>query len=158
MIAEAILGRGDHALDYYLRINPSVREEISDIHRSEPYVYAQMIAGCDAPTFGEAKNSWLSGTASWNYVAITQWILGIRPTYAGLQIAPVVPDNWQGFKVKRIFRGVAYEIKVHRVGPGNRTRLKVDGEILEGSIVPLPDTGTSGVQVEVFLGEVDAGS
>ena len=74
--------------DYYLRINPSAREEISELHRCEPYVYAQMIAGRDAPTHGEAKNSWLTGTAAWNYVAITQWILGIRPSYDGLRIAP----------------------------------------------------------------------
>ena len=78
MIAEAMIGRGDAAFDYYKRINPSAREEISEIHRCEPYVYAQMIAGTDAPTHGEAKNSWLTGTAAWNFVAITQWILGIR--------------------------------------------------------------------------------
>ncbi len=86
MIAEAKVGRGSQALDYYLRINPSAREEISDLHRCEPYVYAQTIAGKDAPSFGEAKNSWLSGTAAWNYVAITQWILGIRPTFDGLRV------------------------------------------------------------------------
>ncbi|MFW5942007.1 MAG: GH36-type glycosyl hydrolase domain-containing protein, partial [Chloroflexota bacterium] len=88
MIAEALLGNGDAAFDYYQRINPSAREALGDIHRCEPYVYAQTIAGRDAPTFGEAKNSWLTGTAAWNYVAITQWILGIRPTHDGLQIAP----------------------------------------------------------------------
>ncbi len=80
-IAEACLGRGDAAFDYYRRINPSVREAISDVHRCEPYVYAQMIAGRDAATYGEAKNSWLTGTAAWNLVAVTQWILGIRPTF-----------------------------------------------------------------------------
>ena len=79
MIAETIAGDGDRAFDYYLRINPSAREEISEVHRCEPYVYAQMIAGRDAATHGEAKNSWLTGTAAWNFVAITQWILGIRP-------------------------------------------------------------------------------
>ena len=84
MIAEAMLGHGDQAHDYYPRINPSAREAISEVHRCEPYVYAQMIAGRDAPTHGEAKNSWLTGTAAWNYVAITQWILGIRPTFDGL--------------------------------------------------------------------------
>jgi cellobiose phosphorylase len=92
MISEAKIGRGDKAHDYYSRINPSAREEIGELHRCEPYVYAQMIAGKDAPTHGEAKNSWLTGTAAWNYVAITQWILGIRPTYDGLQVAPVVPS------------------------------------------------------------------
>ncbi|MEA3348993.1 MAG: glycosyl transferase, partial [Chloroflexota bacterium] len=94
MIAETRLGHGDQAVDYYLRINPSAREGISAVHRCEPYVYAQMIAGRDAPRPGEAKNSWLTGTAAWNYVAITQWILGVRPTYEGLKIAPVIPSDW----------------------------------------------------------------
>ena len=85
MIAEVRAGNADRALDYYLRINPSAREAISEVHRLEPYVYAQMIAGSDAPTHGEAKNSWLTGTAAWNYVAVTQWILGIRPSLDGLR-------------------------------------------------------------------------
>ncbi len=79
MIAETEVGRGDKAFDYYKRINPSAREEISELHKCEPYVYAQMIAGKDAATHGEAKNSWLTGTAAWNYVAITQNILGYPP-------------------------------------------------------------------------------
>jgi cellobiose phosphorylase len=98
MIAEAMAGCGDRAYDYYLRINPSAREDLSEIHRCEPYVYAQMIAGKDAPTHGEAKNSWLTGTAAWNYVAITQWILGIRPTYDGLQVAPGHPVRLGRFR------------------------------------------------------------
>src|SRR5581483_1545582 len=91
MIAEAMAGNGDRAYDYYLRINPSAREEIGEVHRCEPYVYAQMIAGPDAPAHGEAKNSWLTGTAAWNFAAISQWILGIRPTLDGLRIEPVIP-------------------------------------------------------------------
>ena len=94
MIGEAILGRGERAFDYYQRINPSRREEISEIHRCEPYVYAQTIAGRDAPTHGEAKNSWLSGTAAWNYVAVSQWILGIRPELDGLRVDPCIPAEW----------------------------------------------------------------
>ena len=97
MIGETRLGHGDQAHDYYSRINPSAREEISELHRCEPYVYAQMIAGKDAPTFGEAKNSWLTGTAAWNYYAIVQWILGMRATLDGLEIAPVIPESWPGF-------------------------------------------------------------
>ncbi len=137
MIAEAILGHGDKALDYYLRINPSKREVMSDLHRCEPYVYAQMIAGEDADNFGEAKNSWLTGTAAWNFVAITQWILGIRPDYEGLRVEPVLPDQWPGFKAVRKFRVVTYEIEVVRVGPGNALSLTVDGEPIEGSLVPV---------------------
>jgi cellobiose phosphorylase len=152
MIAEAIVGEGDRAHDYYLRINPSAREEIGDVHRCEPYVYAQMIAGCDAPTHGEAKNSWLTGTAAWNYVAITQWILGIRPTFDGLEIAPVVPNDWPGFEATRIFRGVTYRISVDRVGSGNAVALLVDGSPIEGHLVPLPPPGQTEVNVKVALG------
>ncbi len=151
MIAETMTGNGDRAHDYYTRINPSAREEISDLHRCEPYVYAQMIAGRDAPTHGEAKNSWLTGTAAWNYVAITQWILGIRPTFEGLQIAPVIPADWPGFTATRVFRGVAYHITVKREGAGNAASLVVDGQPVAGNVVPLPPEGTTGVTVEVAL-------
>jgi cellobiose phosphorylase len=122
------------------------------VHRSEPYVYAQMIAGRDAPTHGEAKNSWLSGTAAWNYVAITQWILGIRPTLHGLQISPVIPADWEGFTARRIFRGVCYDIHVTRTGPGNTVQLVVNGEAVAGTLVPLPAKDTAAVTVEVRLG------
>ncbi len=151
IIAETILGHGDRAHDYYTRINPSAREEIGDVHRCEPYVYAQMIAGRDAPTHGEAKNSWLTGTAAWNYVAITQWILGIRPTYQGLEIAPVIPSSWPGFTVTRRFRGVQYHIAVQRSGPGNRVSLTVDGQPIDGHVVPLPPAGQTEVQVTATL-------
>jgi cellobiose phosphorylase len=151
MIAETIIGNGDQALDYYLRINPSAREEISEIHRSEPYVYSQMIAGKDAPTHGEAKNSWLTGTAAYNYVAITQWILGIRPTYRGLRVAPVIPADWPGFEAVRVFRETAYKIKVTRIGPGNNISLTVDGQPVEGDIIPLPSGNPAEIQVEVIL-------
>ena len=149
MIAEAKIGRADRAHDYYLRINPSAREDLSELHRCEPYVYSQMIAGKDAPTHGEAKNSWLTGTAAWNYVAITQWILGIRPTYEGLQIAPVIPSSWQGFQTTRIFRDVKYLIRVERYGPGNEITLEVDGRSLAGNIIPLPPAERKEVHVMV---------
>ena len=146
-----MLGRGEQAHDYYTRINPSAREEISDAHRCEPYIYAQMIAGKDAPTHGEAKNSWLTGTAAWNYVAITQWILGIRPTYSGLRVAPVLPKGWDAFRATRNYRGVRYEISVERKGAGNDVHLEVAGKPIEGNIIPLPDDKTSVVHVKVFL-------
>ena len=151
MIAEAILGHGSQAHDYYTRINPSAREEISDLHRCEPYVSAQMIAGRDAPTHGEAQNSGLSGTAAWNYVAITQWILGIRPELDGLRIAPVIPESWAGFQATRRFRGVTYHIAVHRTGPGNNLHLLVDGQAIEGTLVPPPREGRGEVKVEVII-------
>ena len=151
MIGETRIGNGDGAHDYYTRINPSAREEISDLHRCEPYVYSQMIAGRDAPTHGEAKNSWLTGTAAWNYFAITQWILGIRTTFDGLLIAPVIPKSWPGFKATRKFRGVTYQIDVQRAGSGNGVSLEVNGAAISGSLVPVPPTGSRTVTVKATL-------
>jgi cellobiose phosphorylase len=151
IIAETRIGRGDRAHDYYTRINPSAREEISEIHRCEPYVYAQMIAGRDAPNHGEAKNSWLTGTAAWNYVAATQWILGMRPTYDGLEVAPVIPSGWAGFDAVRAYRGVRYSVHVERLGPGNSVALEVDGQAVAGTIVPAPARGKREVRVVARL-------
>ncbi len=152
MIAETQIGRGDRALDYYLRINPSAREELSDIHRCEPYVYAQTIAGKESATPGLAKNSWLTGTAAWNFVAITQWILGIRPTYDGLIIEPVIPAAWNGFKAVRDYRGTRYDIEVRREGPGNRVNLFVNGNKCEANMIPLPAEPVEKVAVSVVIG------
>jgi len=152
MIAETMIGRGDKAYGYYLRINPSAREELGNLHKCEPYVYAQMIAGKDAPTHGEAKNSWLTGTAAWNYVAMTQWILGIRPTFDGLEVAPVIPSDWDGFEAERSYRGVRYEIRVERVGTGNEVQLEVEGKPLNGTVIPLPPDGVQEIQIVAKLG------
>jgi cellobiose phosphorylase len=116
-------------------------------------VYAQMIAGRDAATFGEAKNSWLTGTAAWNYVAISQWILGIQPTLDGLKIAPVIPNDWPGFTATRHWRGVDYHIHVQRQGPGNAARIAVNGEPITGNIVPPSPEGQTEVNVDVILGQ-----
>jgi cellobiose phosphorylase len=155
MIAEAMTGDGDCAFDFYRRINPSARESIGEVHRCEPYVYAQMIAGRDAPTHGEAKNSWLTGTAAWNFVAVTQWILGIRPELHGLRIDPVIPSAWPGFTATRRFRGATYEIAVRRsrtldsgIAEGAGTR--VNGEQIAGTLLPLARPGET-VHVEVIL-------
>ncbi len=150
MIAEAMAGDGGAALDYYLRICPSAREGISEVHRCEPYVYAQMIAGKDAPTHGEAKNSWLSGTAAWNFVAISQWILGIRAEHQGLRIDPAVPAEWGEFKVTRRFRGATYEIVVRKPKgvAGRVARLTVEGKAVEGNLVPLPSAPGGTIRVE----------
>jgi cellobiose phosphorylase len=151
-IAEAMAGRGEAAFTDYMRINPSAREAISDVHRCEPYVYAQMIAGREAATPGEAKNSWLTGCASWAYVAVTQWILGVRPTFDGLQVSPVLPAAWPGFDLERLFRGVRYQIHAERVGTGNDVHLEVDGRTLPGTVVPLPPDGSTEVHVTARLG------
>jgi cellobiose phosphorylase len=152
MIAETLVGNGDRALDYYLRINPSARERISDVHRCEPYAYAQVIAGKDAPSHGEAKNSWLTGTAAWNLVAVTQWILGIRPEHDGLRIDPCLPADWDGFTAIRRFRGVRYRITVTKT-PGTQGRvsqLVVDGRNVDGNLVPPAPAGTA-VVVEAAI-------
>jgi len=153
MIAEAMTGNPDAAVDYYLRINPSAREEISEIHRTEPYVYAQMIAGRDAATHGEAKNSWLTGTAAWNLVAVSQWILGIRPEHDGLRIDPRIPAAWAGFSVARHFRGATYQIRVVKApgAVGRSTRLMVDGADVDGTLAPLPRTAGQEIVVEVHI-------
>jgi cellobiose phosphorylase len=154
MIAETCTGNGDQAFDYYLRINPSARAPISDVHRCEPYVYAQTIAGVDAPAHGEAKNSWLTGTAAWNYVAITQHVLGIRPEHDGLRIAPCIPTDWGGFEVTRRFRGATYRIVVRKTAgaPAGAARLTIDGQALDGDVVPIAPPGST-VVVEAELGE-----
>lgn len=129
MIAETILGRGNKAFEYYKKIAPTYLEEISHIHRMEPYVYAQMVAGRDAASHGEAKNSWLTGTAAWNYEVITKWILGIKPDYNGLIIDPCIPNEWDDIQIKRIFRDAVYNISIKnpkRVCKGV-DRIVVDG-------------------------------
>ncbi|WP_066715361.1 GH36-type glycosyl hydrolase domain-containing protein [Clostridium sp. Marseille-P299] len=139
MCAEALVGRGDKAFDYYTRIAPAYTEEFSEVHRLEPYVYAQMVAGKDARRFGEAKNSWLTGTASWNFVAISQYILGIKPEYDGLMIDPSIPKDWDGYKVIREFRGDTLHIEIQNpkhVSTGV-AKLVVDGEEISGNIVPV---------------------
>jgi cellobiose phosphorylase len=149
MIGETMLGHGDAAFAYYRRTNPSARAVISDVHRCEPYVYAQTIAGRDAPTFGEAKNSWLTGSASWHFVAISQWILGIRPELNGLRIDPVLPESWPGFSATRQWRGATYEIVVRQPPgvTGRVGRLLVDDKPVEGNLVPEAPAG-SVVRVE----------
>jgi cellobiose phosphorylase len=142
VIAETMAGDPDRAFRHYLTINPSAREELADVHRCEPYVYAQMIAGKAAPNPGEAKNSWLTGAAAWNLVAITQWILGIRPEHEGLRIDPCLPADWEGFEATRRFRGATYRISIDKpVGvTGRLARLLVDGRRVHGNVVaPAPE-------------------
>jgi cellobiose phosphorylase len=153
IIAETMAGSGDRAFDYYTRINPSARESIGELHRCEPYVYAQMIAGKDAPTHGEAKNSWLTGTAAWNYYTITQWILGIRTEFDGLRVDPVIPSRWRGFKVTRRFRGNTYVIEVKNPKGKQRgvKKLVVDGKEIPGNILPVLPQQTKPIHVEAVL-------
>ena len=135
--AEATIGRGERAFEVYMKTSPAYTEELGDIHRAEPYVYCQMIAGKDAPRFGEAKNSWLTGTAAWNFVALSQYILGIRPTLDGLSIAPCLPARLKGFVVKRVYRGAIYNIRVDNSRGIQRgaAEIIVDGAPLNGSVI-----------------------
>jgi cellobiose phosphorylase len=151
-IAETIVGHADRAFDHYRRINPSAREGRSDLHRCEPYVYAQTIAGPSAPTPGEAKNSWLTGTAAWNLVAITQWILGIRPEHDGLRIDPCLPSAWAGFEAERRFRGATYRIAVRKPAGrlGRVSAVTVDGSPIDGNLLPVaPDGAVVDVEARV---------
>jgi cellobiose phosphorylase len=144
IIGETVLGRGNQAWEYFKKICPSYLEEISDLHKTEPYVYSQMIAGKDAFKPGEAKNSWLTGTASWNFYAISQYILGVQPHYNGLKLDPCIPKEWKGFRVSRKFRGVDYNIEVENpqhVSKGVK-EIFVDGKLLNGDYVPVFDAGT----------------
>ncbi len=120
IIAAAMLGRGDDAYLHYRRILPFTRTD-ADVYRAEPYVYSQNICGPAHTQFGMARNSWLTGTAAWAFIAATQWILGIRPTLDGLLVAPTIPAAWPGFEARREFRGVVYDIRVRRGGPGRRS-------------------------------------
>lgn len=153
IIGETVLGRGDRAWEYYAKICPAYLEDKSDLHKVEPYVYCQMTAGKDAARPGEAKNSWLTGTAAWNWYAVTQFILGIRPDYDGLCVDPCIPDSWPGYEVDRTFRGARYHIRVEnpaRVCRGVRT-VTVNGKPVEGNLIPLQPEGSEN-NIVVTLG------
>jgi len=153
MIAETILGEGEKAFNYWKKIAPAYLEEISDLHKTEPYVYAQMIAGKDAYKPGEAKNSWLTGTAAWNFVAITQDILGIKPDYDGLKVDPCIPKDWRKYRVKRIFRGAEYDIEIlnpEGVSCGVKA-IEIDGEKIQSNIIPISKKGKKHL-VKVTMG------
>ena len=150
IIAEAMLGAGNRAYQYYHQINPAAKNDKIDEFQCEPYVYPQNILGDEHPQFGLARNSWLTGTASWAYRAATQYILGLRPVYTGLQIDPCIPDQWEGFRVRRKFRKAAYHIHVTNplhVCQGVKL-VRVDGNKVAGAIVPVfGDGGTHTVEV-----------
>ena len=153
-IAETVIGRGNRAWQVYTRTCPAYIEDISEIHRTEPYVYSQMIAGKDAPNFGEAKNSWLTGTAAWTFLNVSQYILGIRPDYDGLIIDPCIPDTMDGFTAKREFRGNTYHITVRNPAHVQKgvTKLIVDGATMDGNMIPAINGTGHDVTVEVTMG------
>lgn len=144
--AEAALGRGDEAFDIYRRICPAYLEDKSEIHETEPYCYSQCVTGRASGNPGHAKNSWLTGTASWSFVSISQAILGVFPDYDGLRVQPCVPGSWKEYTVTRRFRGAAYVIHVSRTGERS---MFVDGAPVEGDLIPPVKSGV--VRVEVTL-------
>jgi cellobiose phosphorylase len=151
--AETVLGHGNRAFELYKKITPSYLEDISEIHKLEPYVYPQMIAGKDAVHQGQAKNSWLTGCAAWTYTCIAQWILGIQPDYSGLKVNPCIPAEWSGFTVKRKFRGATYIIRIanpSHVQKGVKS-VTVDGNPIEGNILPVFNDGKEH-EVHVIMG------
>ena len=151
--AETVLGHGDRAFAVYKKTCPAYIEDISEIHRTEPYVYSQMIAGHDAPTFGEAKNSWLTGTAAWTFVNVSQYILGIQPTLNGLRIDPCIPHTLTGYTVTRRYRGAIYHICVenpHAVQKGV-VSVTVNGSAITGNLLPLAKPGET-VEATVVMG------
>ncbi len=153
IIGETVNGNGNRAWEYYEKITPSYLEEISDLHKTEPYVYAQMIAGKDAFKPGEAKNSWLTGCAAWTFTSVANYILGIRADYDGLVVDPCIPSKWEGFTITRKFRGATYLIKVSNPNKAQKgvKKMRVDGKEIAGNIIPLLPAGKE-YQVEVVLG------
>ena len=152
-IAETVVGHGSRAFDIYKKTCPAYIEDISEIHRTEPYVYSQMVAGADAKFFGEAKNSWLTGTAAWTFVNISQAILGVQPEYDGLGIDPCIPEGFGDFRLTRSFRGARYYIDVQN--PDNVQKgikkLIVDGKEIEGHIIPF-EKGKTEYHVTAVMG------
>ena len=147
------MGHGDRAFEIYRKTCPAYTEEISEIHRTEPYVYAQMIAGRDAVFHGEAKNSWLTGTAAWTFVNISQYILGVYPTHKGLSVNPCVPKGFGDFTLTRKFREGTYNITVKN--PNNVEKgvasMTVDGKAVDGCVIPY-EKGKETYDVVITMG------
>lgn len=152
-IAETVVGHGDRAFEIYKKTCPAYVEDISEIHRTEPYVYSQMVAGRDAKFHGEAKNSWLTGTAAWTFANISQYILGVYPTHTGLSINPCVPKDFGDFKLTRSFREGVYHIEVKNPSHVEKgvASMVVDGKPVDGCIIPY-EKGKTVYNVTVTMG------
>lgn len=150
MIGETKVKNAARAWEYYTKICPAYLEDISELHRTEPYVYAQMVAGKDAAKPGEAKNSWLTGTAAWNFYAISQHILGLKPQYDGLLFEPCVPASVGDFIINRIFRGKKLRIAVKNNFNAGKVKITLNGAEMEGNMIPLDKlAATNDVSVEL---------
>ena len=152
IIGEVVNGRPQDAFEHYKKIAPAYVEEISDIHRTEPYVYSQMVAGKEARREGEAKNSWLTGTAAWNFVALSQYLCGLRPSYEGLVVEPRLPEHVKTAEMTRKFRGVEYIISVKNNKNDGDVKVEVvSGGKANGTTV-VADKGAKQVKVSVTVG------
>ena len=151
IIGEVASGRPQNAWEYYKKIAPAFLEDISEIHRLEPYVYAQMVAGKAARRHGEAKNSWLTGTAAWNFVALSQWICGIRSEHQGLRVEPRLPAHVKNATITRTYRGCKYVIDIENRDPAGKIAVSVvsGGVSVDGTLV---SPGKSEVQLKVVVG------
>ncbi|MFC1517936.1 GH36-type glycosyl hydrolase domain-containing protein [Candidatus Margulisiibacteriota bacterium] len=156
MIAETIMGNGNRAFQYYQQINPAAKNNIMEIFESEPYNYPQNILGDEHPKFGLGRNGWLSGTSTWTYTAATKFILGVRPTYTGLEIDPCIPKDWKKLSIKRVFRDITFNIEIDNSagvskGVGSIT---VNGKEITGNIIPITAVkGGKEIQVKVAMGK-----
>ncbi len=153
ILSLAKLGLGDRAFEYFHAICPSKKEETIDIYKGEPYVYSQMVSGSQGHVEGEAKNSWLTGTAAWTFLVVAHGILGIKPDFTGLSIDPCIPSTWPEFKVRRVYRDTTYDITVknpNKLCTGVKSML-VDGVKVEGNILPIAAGKT--MKVEITLGQ-----
>ena len=137
VLAETELGHGGRAFDIYRRTCPAYITD-QKLHHTEPYVYSQMVAGPYAPKFGQAKNSWLTGTAAWTFYAASQGILGVKPDYDGLKVDPCLPKELSELHITRKFRGSEYTIHViNKAGDEKGTlTLTLDGKPLSGNVIP----------------------
>lgn len=153
-IAETVLGHGDRAFEVYRKTCPAYLEDVSDIHRTEPYVYSQMIAGPEAARFGEAKNSWLTGTAAWTFYDVSQYVLGIRPQFDGLEVDPCIPSSMKSFQVERRFRGADYVIEVDNSAGAQKgiKSMTVDGKPVNGNLLPVYSDNKRHI-VKAIMGE-----
>ena len=139
IIGETVAARGDDAWSHYKKILPSyVEEDRQTLHKVEPYVNCQMVAGKDAYRPGEGKNSWLTGTAAWMWYTVSEFILGIKPHYDGLLIDPCLPKTAHNYTVTRRFRGAEYEIHVSNPKGVSKgvAKMTVDGKPVDGAVVP----------------------
>jgi cellobiose phosphorylase len=157
IVAECLLGHGDRAHEYYRSFLPARYNDLADLRQVEPYVYCQFTHGKTSPRFGQSRNPWLTGTASWTYIAVTQHMLGLKPTLNGLRIDPCIPRSWKGFEVERMFRGRRLSIRVDNPGGLSRgvRRLRIDGIWVEGNVVDVSRLDREAMEIVAYLEDKD---